>query len=994
MEFRVLGSLEVHDDAGVVTLTGAKPRALLAVLLLHANEPVSADRLAIALWGDDAPAGAAKTIQVHVSRLRRALGQPGLLATTAGGYRLRVLPGELDADRFEQLAAEGRRALRDGAPERAARALREALSLWRGPALADVAFEAFARAEIERLTEERLAALEARVEADLALGRHAELAGELSQLVAEHPLRERLHGQLMLALYRSGRQADALEAYRGARRVLVDELGIEPSPELRELEEAILRHDTAVQAPAPSPRASGSRTGRVPAPLTRTVGRERELRELVEWFGRDDVRLVTLTGPGGVGKTRLSIEVARALESNFGDGVWFVSLAATEQPAHVGSTVAQALGTTPDGGEAPGDAVRRFLAPKGALVVLDNFEHLLSGAAIVTDLLGGCPGLKLLTTSREPLRVEPEHRFAVGPLVVPVDARRAAVEEAAASALFVQRARRHNAGFALTEENASAIAQICRRLDGLPLAIELAAARTPLLAPEELSRRLARSLDALGPGARDVPARQRTLRATIEWSYRLLAPEEARTFTRFAVFAGGATVDAAELVTGGDLDALEGLVEKHLLERHHDAACGSRLTMLDTVREYARERLDADEDAPEVHRRHCRHLLAFVESAEPALSTGAEREWLTRLDAELDNVRAALDWSRRHGEATLGLRMAGLLAEFWDIRGLSAEGLQWLEAALETAGDDAPVDDRARACRAQAKLLEEQGSLYDAELRERGRACVTEALALSRQTGDHAAIADALLLLGHLEAPESFPQRQRHALAQEALAHARRATDPRLVADALKDVATALAPAEGGTELEQAIAALRQIGAARSLAMLYNTAAYGAIKAGSLQRARDFLDQSKSLARELDDQMLLAAVFGNAGLAALFAGELDKARNAFEQQLQICRGLVIPWLASEGLAGLAAIATRHGKPDRAAQILGAAAAHGPIGDPDVIARLEHEFFAPARQRHGDGPWRQAHTAGAELAFIDAIDLALDVTAILPGATRANDSRKR
>jgi DNA-binding SARP family transcriptional activator len=254
MEFRILGSLEVRTDTGPVTPAGAKPRALLAMLLLHANEPVSAERLAIALWGEDAPAGAAKTIQVHVSRLRRALGEPDVLATTPAGYRLRVLPGELDADRFEQLAGEGHRALADGRPARAGHVLHEALSLWRGPALADVGFETFAQAEIVRLEDERLGALEARVEADLALGRHTELAGELAQLVAAHPLRERLHGQLMLSLYRSGRQADALQAYRDARNALVDRLGIELGPELRELEWAILAHDPALDLVHP-PRA-------------------------------------------------------------------------------------------------------------------------------------------------------------------------------------------------------------------------------------------------------------------------------------------------------------------------------------------------------------------------------------------------------------------------------------------------------------------------------------------------------------------------------------------------------------------------------------------------------------------------------------------------------------------------------------------------------------------------------------------------------------------
>jgi predicted ATPase/DNA-binding SARP family transcriptional activator len=989
MEFLVLGPLEVRVDGRALALGGVKPRALLAVLVLHANEPVSTERLALALWGEDAPAGAVKTVQVHVSRLRRALGESDVLATTPGGYRLRVQPGELDADRFENGVAEGRRALAAGRPDQAASALREALELWRGPPLAELAGLPFAPAEIAGLEEQRLAALELRVEADLAAGRHAELVGELQRLTSQHPWRERLHAQLMLALYRTGRQADALEAYRRARATLVDELGLEPSVELRQLEQAILKHDAAVHAPAPRAPSSLPRASRLPAYLTRTVGRERDVREVVEWFGQDDVRLVTLTGPGGVGKTRLSVEVARALEADFLDGAWFVALAGTAQPAYMSSTVAHALAITSVGSETPDEAVRRFLAPKEALIVLDNFEHLLSAAVIVNGLLAACPGLKVLTTSREPLRVETEHRFEVSPLSVPTDGRRAEVERTAASALFVERSRRHDASFAVTEVNASAIAHICRRLDGLPLAIELAAARTPLLGPQELSGRLARSLDVLGPPARDAPARHRTLRATIDWSYRLLTPEEARAFTRFAVFAGGATVEAAEHVTGGDLNALEGLVEKHLLQRRDSATGETRLAMLDTVRECARERLDADEHAASVHRRHCRRYLALAESAEPALLTAAEADWLPRLDAEVDNLRAALDWSLREGDATLGLRLAGLLAEFWDIRGMSSEGLEWLQRAVETAGDDAPVPDRARARRAQVKLLEEQGSVYDARgLRERARAWAIEALGLSRQADDSSAIADALLLLSRLETGESFPQRRRYAMTEEALVHARRAGNQRLIAEALKDRAEALAPDQGEAELEQAITALRKIGSTRSLAMLYNTAAYNAIKAGIHNRARLFVEHADSLARELEDQMLLAAVSGNAGLAALFTGDLAGARIAFEQQLRLCRELVVTWLAPEGMAGLSAIASQHGELDRAARLLGAATAHGPIGDADVIVQLERYFFAPARRRYGDRQWREAHQAGAELRFADALELALDAAAIRSGATRA------
>jgi len=978
MQFSILGPLDVRVDGCAVALGGVMPRGLLVVLLLHANEAVSAERLALALWGEEAPAGAVKTVQVHVSRLRRALGDPDLVVTTPAGYWLRVRPGELDAEHFDRRVADGRRALADSHAEQAGSMLREALGLWRGPPLADIASLPFAPVEIARLEEQHLAALELRVEADLAAGRHAELVGELQRLTSQHPWSERLHGQLMLALYRSGRQADALEAYRDARAALVDELGVEPSPELRDLEQAILGHDPAVQAPAAPSPASPAPASLLPASLTRTVGREEDVCEVVEWLRRDDVRFVTLTGPGGVGKTRLSVDIARVLAAELRDGAWFVALAATAEPVHVPSTIAQALAAMPLGGETPEEAIRRFLAPKEALLVLDNCEHLLAAAPTVGELLAVSPALNVLTTSREPLRVGAERCFAVSPLGFPVDGDPAEVERAAASALFVERCRHHDATFAVTEGNAGAIANICRRLDGLPLAIELAAARTPLLGPEELDRRLAQSLDALGPAARDAPARQRTLRATIDWSHRLLAPEEAEAFARFAVFAGGATVAAAECVTDADLDALEGLVDKNLLQRRDGATGEARLLMLETIREYARERLDTVGAVAEIHDRHCRHYLALAESAEPALSTGEEADWLPRLDAEVDNLRAALDWSLRHGDPTLGLRLAGLLAEFWDIRGMSSEGLEWLQTALEAATDAAPIHDRARAVRAELKLLEEQGSFFDAGgLLEQASARAIEALALSRRAGDPSGIADALLLLGHLEAGESLPQRRRQALAEEALIHARQAGDERLIADALKDRAVALPLDQGTAEFEQAVTALRKLGAARSLAMLYNSAAYNAIKAGSPGRARPLLEHAESFARELGDQMLLCAVSGNAGLAALFTGDIDAAREAFDAELRICHELVIPWLASEALAGLSAVASLHDDLERAARLLGAATASGPIGDAEVIAQLERDFFAPARERHGDRQWGECHAAGAELSFADAIELGLD-----------------
>ncbi|HEV3464199.1 MAG TPA: BTAD domain-containing putative transcriptional regulator, partial [Actinomycetota bacterium] len=519
-----------------VRVPGAKERALLADLLVNAGRVVPADRLVEDLWGDQPPGNPANTLQGRVSALRRALGRggSGMVATRPPGYALDADPGQVDAGRFERLVAEAMAAPAGEGP-RAARLLEEALGLWRGPALAEFADQPWAQAEAARLEELRLAATEALVELRLAAGGHAALVGELEGLVAAHPTRERLRGQLLLALYRSGRQADALAAYTQAREVLAEELGIDPSPELQRLHHQILVQDPALEAAAP---ARDQPRHNLPERLTSLVGREGELRDVAKLVGEH--RLVTVTGPGGAGKTSLAVALAERLADGYPDGVWLVELAALRDPAGLGAAVAAAVGLGQDGAgpgdQAPSSAERlaAFAADKAMLLVLDNCEHLVEAcAALVRRLLEAGPRLRVLATSREVLGVPGEVVWAIPPLAVPAappDGEGADVGGAGADGqgagpealvsfdavrLFVERATSADPGFVLDAASGPVVAELCRRLDGLPLAIELAAARVRTLSPAEIAARLERRFQVLrsGPGATE--GRYRSLGAAL-----------------------------------------------------------------------------------------------------------------------------------------------------------------------------------------------------------------------------------------------------------------------------------------------------------------------------------------------------------------------------------------------------------------------------------------------------------------------------------------------
>jgi len=617
---RFFGEFEAVEGGVPVPVRGAKQRTVLALLALHRGKPVSADLLIDALWGDGQVANPVNALQAQIGQLRRTLGATAILTSDAG-YALDIGPDDLDAARFEQLVAKGRRLLEEGEMALASTTLHEALRLRRGEPLTEFAYAGFADAERAHLAELTLVAIETRVEADLVLGRHGELAGELEALCREHPLRERLWELLMLALYRAGRQAEALRAYTDARNRLVEELGIDPGPALRELEARILAQDPSLAAAGPAGLAvpAPTATGNLREPLSSFVGRSAELEELSEAVRSS--RLVTLIGPGGVGKTRLAVEAAAVLRQAHRDGAWLVEFASVTEPDGVAPAVAGALGAAvaglvgPPSPDSTVELIVRFLAGRSLLVVFDNCEHVIDQTAALAETLAGTvPGLRLIATSREPLGVPGEVLVPVGPLALP-----------AAAELFADRARAVRPGFTADERTRPVIDDICRRLDGLPLAVELAAARLRSLTLATLAERLDDRFRLLTGGARTALPRQQTLRAVVDWSYDLLFEDERRLFARLAAFTGGCDLAAAEAICADDqvlageiLDVLSRLVDKSLVTGP-GAGGEARFSQLQTLWQYGRDRLGESGEADAMRARHGAYYRQMAQDAHDGL---------------------------------------------------------------------------------------------------------------------------------------------------------------------------------------------------------------------------------------------------------------------------------------------------------------------------------------------------------------------------------------
>jgi predicted ATPase/DNA-binding SARP family transcriptional activator len=700
VEFRVLGPLEVVTrDGQRIEVGGAKSRLVLVLLLLRPGGVVPTDVLIDALWGDDAPRTAANALQGLVSKLRRALGSAvdgPRIVTHPNGYSLEVEPTDVDAHRFLQQVASGRARLLAGDAAGASEELREALRSWRGRPEIGFDGQRFGEAEVVDLEQTRLDAVEDRVAADLALGRHAGLVAELEPLTAAFPFRERLWGQLMTALYRCGRQAEALRAFRSARTMLAEELGIEPGPELRQLEIDILNHEPALDAPpstgaVPPPPPVASRTN-LRTPLTACVGRDPDVAAVLELF--EHQRLVTLVGPGGVGKTRLGIEVGLAALGPVAPTVLMVELAAVTAGG-VTSAVAEAFG---DPSSRSHDALIAGLGDSCLLLVLDNCEHVVDDAAALVDvLLRACPALRVLATSREVLGVPGETVWPVAPLAL-----------SDAVDLFTARATAAapRAGIELDDP---AVAEICLRLDGLPLALELAAARLRVFPLQQLLDRLGDRFSVLTGGSRTSQARQQTLLALVEWSYDLLFETERRVFERLSVFPDGATLDAAEAVCAGEgvdrehvADVLARLVDKSFVTV--DAGpVPARYRMLQTLSAFGLARLAERGELAATRDRHLEWVADFAAEVEPQLLGAGQVAALARLQEEAASVRDAVSWALEASHIVAGMRVAVHLAWHCFIIGDLQRGHQWLRPLL--AGADrvrAGIPDdlliRAKAC--------------------------------------------------------------------------------------------------------------------------------------------------------------------------------------------------------------------------------------------------------------------------------------------------------
>jgi predicted ATPase/DNA-binding SARP family transcriptional activator/DNA-binding CsgD family transcriptional regulator len=1007
-----------------------KAKSLLKLLALAPGHRLHREQVMETLWPDLGMRRASNNLHQILHAVRRTL-EPAALATApasgsaasaSSGYlllrdeQLNLCPDSplwVDVEAFEQTAATARQAMEP-------QAFRAAIDLYAGELLPEDRYEGWVeerRAQLRELYLSLLLELGALLE---GRGDFGEAIEALGRVVAEEPTHEGAHVGLMRLHALSGRRREALGQYERLREALLKEFGTEPDAASTSLQQEIWagtfpHYSDSLPAGLPAREEEARFAARAPRrrhnlPLKRTsfVGRERECLEVKRHLAM--TRLLTLTGTGGCGKTRLGLEVARDLVGVYPDGVWLVELAPLSDPTLTAQPVAQALEVPERPAQPLAETLAEILRGRELLLILDNCEHLLEATARLVDLLlDSCPHLRIMATSREALAVEGEVRWPVAPLSVPEQERTSSSQELEgyeSTRLFVQRAKGRDPTFSLSPQDALAVAEICRKLGGIPLAIELAAARVGTLSLEHISERLEGSLDLLSGGARTAVSRQRTLRGTLDWSHELLSDPERKIFRKLSVFAGGWTLEAAEAVASGEdieeteiLDLLSGLVEKSLVVAEPTEQGGVRYRLLEPVRQYALEKLEQSGEAEDVKCSHAGYFLALAEEAEPWLSGPREAEWFERLEAELDNIRAAHSWARAHGEAELSLRLAGALGGFWYWGGHYGEARGWLEAALaQEARTSALV--RAKALAAVSSMAWAQGDL--GKLKE----AAEEGLRLSKEAGiegdrttfflggTYRAVFLNLLITAFTEARDN---ERTVKLGQESLRLNRQAGDVQGIAWSLLNLANASADSGDPEQAEEFYA--EGLSLARELDSGYNCFLFllnwgwTVLIQGDHQRATRLTGEALELARERGRGFLglLPRALDTLPWLTLLGGEPQRAKAKFEENLTLSKELGDKATIKTSLDGLACVAGANGEALRAAKLFGAAEALILIeatgfGLSPLESAMLEPYRASARSRLGEAGWDEALAVGRTMSMEAAIAYAISESEEGPSTT--------
>ena len=986
----MLGSVDVFGEAGPVPLGGPRQRLLLATLLAERRQVVSLDRLSEALWGENPPPTARATLQTSISKLRRLVagdaGDAGVtLRSRPPGYLLEVPLDAVDADRFELDLIAARRASGDR-PEEAIALFDRALGLWVGSAFAGFEHLPWAQPEAIRLEELRLQALEDRNQARLAQGDEGAVISELEGLTRAHPLRERLWCLLMAALHRNGRQAESLRVAEEFRRHLREDLGLDPSPAFVDLERIVVgvprpeRGHPAAATPSRHPSAA------IVGPL---VGRDTALSEVEDAVGR--ARLVTLTGPGGVGKSTLATEVARRLAPSFKDGVHLVELAPVADPAAVVAAVAQTVQAERRSERSLTDAIVEVLGPQELLLVVDNCEHVIGSVGeLVGELIRWCPLVTVLATSREPIGMAGEVVRLVAPLDVPMDPSGplSDIASTAAVEVFVARATDASPAFELTEDTATAVAELCIQLDGLPLALELAAARMASMTPRQLVDRLTERFALLGSG-HGRAERHRSLLDVVQWSFGLLDATERALFTRLSVFAGGFDLDAAERTCGGGEIATErvaallgSLVDKSLVVAAH-AGEQFRYSQLETLRQFGAERLAEQADGPLVHRGHLATFVEMSVTGAIALEGPDEREWAVRLDRDTDNLRSALTTAISVGDADSALRIVVSMSEA-GFRAIRYEVVDWAEAvaAMDSASD--------HPLRPTALAVVGYGAFVRGEL-DRAVAIADQAIELRDRLGVESCglpervLGNALFYQGRNEAAVEWITRMvdvaRISGRTGRLAHALY----------MQSVAqTSIGDPGGGAQLAEE-AVLASVTAGSATAMSQATYAAGLAAAHtSPEEALRLLEESAQLADSVGNTWMRSFARTEAMWLRARRGDVDEALIGYREVVGTWfRGgdWANQWLSLRHVAGILATT---GRDEEAALLSGAVQAAGAAAalpfaplDADELAELTRDLA----RRLGEDALAAAGRRGASMRADAAVALALGTIDSLLSSTQ-------